>query len=112
VFARRGDDVDTLQTRLTLLHSSPRRADLPPPQLLDTLRDYARRFPESFQLALYVDTLDANAKGEGEVAAGRIGRKAVEEALGTKKETGWWAARKTVDLREKRRLFLVCGPEP
>jgi len=118
VFASRGDDVTSLETRFTLLHSSPRPADLPPKQILAPLRDWAERYRRSFFLELFVDTVDPKGKSPDKLTVGRIGRQAVEKALlpRPEKETVWWrrlwTEKRTAELKEKRRLFLVCGPEP
>jgi len=114
VFSQPRDDVPAPRTRFTLLHSSPRPSDLPPGAILDTLRDYAQRHPDSFTLELFVDTAEPKVDG---LSVGRIGRKAVQNALVPRShKNSWWERLRegspNINLKERRTLFLVCGPEP
>ncbi|KAF5331545.1 hypothetical protein D9611_007643 [Ephemerocybe angulata] len=100
-------------TRFTLLHSSKRPEELPPPSLLQPLIDYAEQHPERVNVDLFVDTSDGSAASNLHVK--RIDRSAIESALGLIKPTpswwGWLWKQREPQASPKRRVFLVCGPE-
>ncbi|KAF8528986.1 ferredoxin reductase-like C-terminal NADP-linked domain-containing protein [Hysterangium stoloniferum] len=120
VLSGRGDGDTMPRTRFTLLHSSPTPADLPPRVIMDPLQAVAQKHPGSFALQVYVDTPDPKTgrRGLPRLATGRIGRKAVEEALlrrSANSEPWWrryWRSSRTAGTEGRKVLFLVCGPEP
>lgn len=84
--------------------------------MLDRLRAYAERHPDQLRLNFFVDQLDdvpATQSWGVAVAVQRIGKQAVTRAVGGA-EPSWWSRfiRRGVERRQKRVLFLVCGPEP
>ncbi|KAJ3550186.1 hypothetical protein NMY22_g605 [Coprinellus aureogranulatus] len=102
-------------TRFTLLHSSKRPEELPPSSLLKPLTDYAEQHPDRMKVELFVDTADGFASPSLHVK--RIDRPSIESSLGLVRETPSWLHRllwkpKEPELPPKRRMFLVCGPEP
>lgn len=105
-------------TRFTLLHSSRTPADLPPPQILDTLSTFASQHPEKFRLHLFVDHMDGSPshKIEQVLQAGRIGKPAIEQSLGLHNQGSWWnklfSKPGVATQSPKKILFLVCGPDP
>jgi cytochrome-b5 reductase len=107
-------------TRFTLLHSSRTPADLPPPNILDTLSTFASQHPAKFRLHLFVDSVDGSSSQsfKPELQVGLIGKPAIERSLGLQNTSHrpWW--NKIFSKPEVARplpnkiLFLVCGPEP
>lgn len=110
------------KTRFTLLHSSRAPRELPPPEILEPILTYAQTDPTRLRFSLYVDSLDGNnASGieQRVLQEGRIGRRALEAALGIDVDSPWWQRLyKSSGLtqrgspRDRKVLFLVCGPEP
>lgn len=108
------------RTRLTLLHSSPTPLDLPPPSILGPLQSFAQLYPELFSLRLHVDSMDQKASRSDlpRLALGRIGRQALENAVGhrsAKANLWWnrlWLSSRRQGTGSRKILFLVCGPEP
>jgi cytochrome-b5 reductase len=108
------------RTRFTLLHSSPTPLDLPPRSILGPLQLFAQLYPESISIQLYVDAMDPKASRVDlpRLALGRIGRKALEQAVAPRSvKTDWWWTKlwspsRRADVARRKILFLVCGPEP
>jgi cytochrome-b5 reductase len=93
------------RTRFTLLHSSRRPGELPPPAILQPLVTYAEENPNRFKLQLFVDSMDgSNVKTR--IRVGRIDKSAIENSL-RRRTWSWWG--RNVD--DRRILVLVCGPE-
>jgi cytochrome-b5 reductase len=110
------DDQKSTETRFTLLHSSRMPVDLPPPTILDPLLSYSASRPDRFRLRLFVDELDSSHR-KYDVQVGRIGKHVIEQSLGLCSETGFWrrisrkpALETTRDVKDRKILFLVCGP--
>ncbi|KAJ7117343.1 ferredoxin reductase-like protein, partial [Mycena crocata] len=101
--------------RFTLLHSSPTPSELPPPEILGPLKEYAEANPEKFALHLFVDRRDGEGRADiPSLHVGRISKSIVQQSLGLK--SVWWriffAQSSETSKVSTRRLFLVCGPEP
>ncbi|KAI0687212.1 ferredoxin reductase-like protein [Cytidiella melzeri] len=109
-------------TRFTLLHSSRVPGELPPPELLRPLKEYAQEYPDRLRLSFFVDVADgtsAQAVSMHEIRQGRIGKAEIAKVIGDGNgETWWWqrllrvALVKPTPLDDRKVLFLVCGPEP
>ncbi|KAG7097218.1 hypothetical protein E1B28_004589 [Marasmius oreades] len=104
----------TSSTCFTLLHSSKTEDELPPPAILDSLISYAKEHPSNFRVRLFVDTPAADIP---EAQTGRIGRVDIERSLRKDVSSSTWLGRllgqtEIPDLRQRKVLFLVCGPEP
>lgn len=101
-------------TRFTLLHSSRRPEELPPTYLLKPLTDYAEKEPDRLKVELFVDNCDEAPTSQLNVK--RIDRSAIESSLGmTKPKTSWWSGlwpSNESHVTPKRRMYLICGPEP
>ncbi|KAI0776121.1 ferredoxin reductase-like C-terminal NADP-linked domain-containing protein [Trametes elegans] len=110
------------KTRFTLLHSSRRPTELPPPELLRPLLQYSQAHPDRLRVSLFVDTPEGPAHPaapSSSLAVGRIGKGVLERATGA--STGsWWRTLfgRTANQRSqngaggKKVMFLVCGPDP
>ncbi|KAJ7283910.1 hypothetical protein C8J57DRAFT_748854 [Mycena rebaudengoi] len=101
------------KTRFTLLHSSPTPAELPPPEILGPLKEYAAGNPEKFRLHLFVDSRDGDVPADIPPAqVGRIGKPAIQQCLGL--NYSWWRIlfSRVPERPSRKILFLVCGPEP
>ncbi|TFK76180.1 ferredoxin reductase-like protein [Pluteus cervinus] len=103
------------KTRFTLLHSSPRVSELPPPQILGPLRQFSQDHPCRFRVSVHVDSLPDARHAASSIKVGRIGKKDIEHALSDNDSRPWWkqwftAAPPNIDNRKI--LFLVCGPNP
>jgi cytochrome-b5 reductase len=113
---------EPLRTRFTLLHSSPTPSSLPPAEILEPLREYASKRPDSFFLQLHVDSLDKDkdAAYRNKVKEGRIGKRQLEDTLRKRgiirPLPSWWDIWDLWVSNEhpqpRKVLFLVCGPEP
>lgn len=72
--------------------------------------------PERFKMFLYVDSAGDSKNNQAEVNTGRIGKTAIQKALG--QDTGNTWLRSLFGLGGKQVvkteniLFLVCGPDP
>ncbi|KAH8105938.1 ferredoxin reductase-like C-terminal NADP-linked domain-containing protein [Cristinia sonorae] len=109
-------------TTFTLLHSSNNPGELPPPELLEPMTSYAQKDPSRFRFSLYVDSLDGDntsAVDRRVLQEGRIGRRALELALGLDVDRPWWQRlfqssplTRRGNTKDRRILFLVCGPDP
>jgi cytochrome-b5 reductase len=109
-------------TKYTLLHSSRSPAELPPHAILQPLVSFAAKNADRFQLHLFVDALNGSedsTQSNYRLQVGRIGKAAIEGSLGLDCQTGFW--RRMLCLspaklspaavhRDRRILFLVCGP--
>ncbi|KZW04114.1 ferredoxin reductase-like protein [Exidia glandulosa HHB12029] len=111
------------KTHYTLIHSSPSTSTLPPPQLLDTLSAWARRYPRNLSLSLCVDARDLPDPPLGiKLHEGRVGSAVLDRALRrrslraqTDDAQSWWARvwpARSRPQTPRRVLFLVCGPDP
>jgi cytochrome-b5 reductase len=112
------DDQESSKTRFTLLHSSRTPVDLPPPTILDPLLSYTASRPDRFRLRLFVDELDSLHR-KYDLQVGRIGKNVIEQSLGLCRETGFWRrifrkpaleTTRSVNSKDRKILFLVCGP--
>ena len=112
----------TSRTRFTLLHSSRRPTELPPPEMLKPLLEYSQAHPDKLRLSLYVDAVDGSthpAVPSSSLSVGRIGKVAIERATGSENNS-WWqrvfgsskVTRSQDGGRGKKIMFLVCGPDP
>ncbi|KAF9263686.1 riboflavin synthase domain-like protein [Marasmius fiardii PR-910] len=104
----------TSSTRFTLLHSSKTHDELPPPAILEPLVSYAKEFSSNLRIRLFVDSSTSNVP---DAHIGRIGKGDIERLLQKEDSRPNWLGRllgrtETVDLRQRKILFLVCGPEP
>ncbi|KAJ3475978.1 hypothetical protein NLI96_g11473 [Meripilus lineatus] len=112
----------TAKTKFTLLHSSRTPGELPPPELLDPLLSCSHANPTRLKVSLYVDTVadgsTCPSAPSHTLRMGRIGKQAIEEALGLDDSCSWWRGwfgsrpGTRIDTTERKILFLVCGPEP
>ncbi|KAH9951675.1 ferredoxin reductase-like protein [Amylocystis lapponica] len=111
------------RTRFTLLHSSHTPDELPPPAMLEPLLAAAEGHPERLKLALHVDSLNGPMPPclrASDLQVGRIGKAAIEHALGSDDGSGrWWQYlrrkamhRQEPDSPNRKVLFLICGPQP
>lgn len=99
------------KTRFTLLHSSLCPEELPPDELLAPFRRFARDRPDRLRVALHVDQL---AGRNSDVVLGRIGRADIEKAAGVSNPPWyafWRSAAQTPAPRERKIMFLICGPD-
>jgi cytochrome-b5 reductase len=110
------DNQESSKTRFTLLHSSRTPVDLPPPTILDPLVSYSASRPDRFRLRLFVDELDSSHR-KYDLQVGRICKNVIEQSLGLCREAGFWrrifrrpALETTKSLKDRKILFLVCGP--
>ena len=118
MFASPAKSQGDVPTRYMLLHASKTPADLPPPSVLGALSKFASERPDIFKMHLFVgsipeDTLDATSNHP--LQMGRIGKAAIHHTLGLNdQDQSWWKFmwRKKGEQPQKRRLFLICGPEP
>ncbi|EIW62055.1 ferredoxin reductase-like C-terminal NADP-linked domain-containing protein [Trametes versicolor FP-101664 SS1] len=110
------------KTRFTLLHSSRRPTELPPAELLRPLLAYSQAHPDKLNLRLFVDSSEGPshpAAPSSTLAVGRIGRAAIEDAMGAGSKS-WWrslfgassSSRSLGNEAGKKVMFLVCGPDP
>ena len=117
------DNHEWRKTRFTLLHSSRTPGDLPPPTILDPLLSYSVSRPDRFRMRLFVDDLEGSNRKlsfKHDLQAGRIGKAAIEQSIGLSREIGFWrrilpiTSRETSSaastLKDRKILFLVCGP--
>lgn len=111
----------TTTTRFTLLHSSHKPSELPPPEILGPLIAYSQAHPERLRLSLFVGSREGPPHPtvpSSAVTVGRIGLDAVERATGSLDQS-WWrrlfggAGENRLPERgnSKRVMFLVCGPD-
>ncbi|KAI0677148.1 ferredoxin reductase-like C-terminal NADP-linked domain-containing protein [Trametes maxima] len=110
------------KTRFTLLHSSRRPAELPPLEILEPLVTYSQARPDQLQVSLYVDSSEGPshpAASSSDLVVGRIGRPAIERAIGVEAPSRWRSffskpskSRPHDRTGGKKVLFLVCGPDP
>ena len=112
--------------RLTLLHGSRSVAELPPPEYLDPLLDYARKHPDRLAVHIFVDEFPEKKSAlHYDVTHGRIDAQAIRDRLGLpdpRKPSFWkklWGSRASAHnntlqpfKREGKVLVSVCGPEP
>ncbi|KAK7060217.1 hypothetical protein VNI00_000982 [Paramarasmius palmivorus] len=102
-------------TRFTLLHSNRTPAELPPDAILGPLRSYAKENPDRFRLHLFVDSAESQGS-RADLQVGRIGKAQILGSLwnDSSKPSLWQRmfGGTQADLRERKILFLVCGPEP
>ncbi|KAI0719654.1 ferredoxin reductase-like protein [Cerioporus squamosus] len=108
------------KTRFTLLHSSRRPTELPPSEMLKPLIDYSQAHPDQLRLSLFVDAPDGPshpAVPSSSLTVGRIGKAAIERAMGFEKN--WWqrvlgsaTETRSQDGGRRKVMFLVCGPDP
>ncbi|KAJ7688470.1 ferredoxin reductase-like protein [Mycena rosella] len=98
------------KTRFTLLHSSPTPSELPPPEMLGPLREYAAANPQKFGLHLFVDRPEGGVPAD--VRLGRISKPEIQRCLGL--NTPWWRSMFAPSSEPPARkiMFLICGPEP
>lgn len=108
-------------TRFTLLHSSRVPSELPPPELLQPLVQYAESHPERLKLSFYVDMKDGSNAGAvalSDIQERRIQKADVYRTIYNSHQSAWWhkllrvASVKPTEATSKKILFLVCGPEP
>ncbi|VDC07305.1 unnamed protein product [Peniophora sp. CBMAI 1063] len=112
--------------RLTLLHGSRSIEELPPPEYLDPLIEYAEKYPDRLTIHLFVDEPPARSLTRNYVVThGRIDTQAIRDRLSLPdtKPPSWWArfwGGSASDpcragrpfKRDGKILFAVCGPEP
>ncbi|KAJ7638557.1 hypothetical protein FB45DRAFT_1132538 [Roridomyces roridus] len=95
-------------TRFTLIHASSTSSELPPPEILGPLENYAKENPDKFRLRLFVSKGDNRNDVYAEV--GRINKSTIKRSLGW--DTPWWRNIWGPSSPPTRKiLFLVCGPE-
>ncbi|KAI0375540.1 ferredoxin reductase-like C-terminal NADP-linked domain-containing protein [Pilatotrama ljubarskyi] len=110
------------KTRFTLLHSSRRPTELPPPEMLAPLLAYSHTHPDKLKVSLFVDSPEGPshpAVPSSFLAVGRIGKTAIEQAMGMSSQS-WWRnlfgtrsnPRSQDGVSGKKVMFLVCGPDP
>ncbi|KAM6495590.1 ferredoxin reductase-like C-terminal NADP-linked domain containing protein [Amanita muscaria] len=105
------------QTQYTLLHASKTPEELPPPCILDPLLKFSSECPDIFRIRLFVDSVPEDSPYVGNIPpsqVGRMGRAAIESSLDINNQNRSWLTtfwRKKPEQPQKRRLFLVCGPE-
>ncbi|KAI0353560.1 ferredoxin reductase-like C-terminal NADP-linked domain-containing protein [Trametes cingulata] len=110
------------KTRFTLLHSSRRPTELPPPEMLGPLLAYSHAHPDKLKLSLFVDSPEGPAHPavpSSSLNVGRIGKTAIEHATGAGSTSRWrslFGARSNPRSQDgvsgKKVMFLVCGPDP
>jgi cytochrome-b5 reductase len=103
-----------LKTRFTLLHSSRTPADLPPPFILQRLSSLAETNPDWFKLHLFVDSHDGS-KPCHKLHVARIDEKAIRTFGLDHRPDTWWrifCSPGGPGRKDRKRLFIVCGPEP
>jgi hypothetical protein len=78
------------------------------------LTEFAEKHPERLKVNLFVDAADEGHSSSLQVK--RIDRPSIESAAGlVKPVVPWWRklyGHRELELPPKRRMFLVCGPEP
>ncbi|KAI0832321.1 ferredoxin reductase-like C-terminal NADP-linked domain-containing protein [Trametes gibbosa] len=112
------------KTRFTLLHSSRRPTELPPSEILRPLVAYSQTHPDRLNLSFFVDSPDGPshpAVSSSSLTVGRIGKTAIEGAIGGGQRSWWrlgglFGAPANTRAQEtghgKKVMFLVCGPDP
>ena len=105
------------KTRFTLLHSSRKPTELPPPAILDPLISESKAHPERLSLSLFVDSaegLEHPSVTAKDLQVGRITESAIKRAVSSQSGRSWWGSLfgKSGSQEERKILFLVCGPEP
>ncbi|TFK27032.1 ferredoxin reductase-like protein [Coprinopsis marcescibilis] len=102
-------------TQFRLLHSSKNPEELPPSSLLKPILRFSKENPDRLKTNLFVDTSD-QASPDYDLSVTRINEEAVKKNLGIYRQPlSWWKTffnRSEPEPLPKRRLFLVCGPEP
>ena len=86
--------------------------------MMDFLNNVAEHHPDKFKFRVFVDSLGGQPESKllGNLTCERIGKSALQSALGTECNTPWWKglsrlqAAPTVN-RDRKVLVLVCGPE-
>lgn len=103
------------QTQFKLLHSSRRPEELPPPSLIKSLLKFSEENPQRLKVDLFVDE-DENKTSEYPLAVTRINEGEIKRSLGLVGNPSSLLknvfGKKEPEAAPKRRLFLVCGPEP
>ncbi|KAG8956752.1 hypothetical protein FRC04_000230 [Tulasnella sp. 424] len=125
VFTRTGDQKSSSEkvplprdTHFTLMHASRSVETLPPPVILDDLQKWARDNPDRLSLCLYVDAKEGDPSTSKDVRPGRINAKTIQEVREQRKLVKqptwleWLRGTATGPDRNKKVLFVVCGPEP
>ncbi|KAG9041622.1 hypothetical protein FS837_012020 [Tulasnella sp. UAMH 9824] len=125
VFTRKGNQQPSSEqvalprdTHFTLMHASRSVETLPPPAILDDLRMWARDHPDRLSLRLFVDPKKGDPGDSAGVHPGRIDAQTIQEVRQERKLVKqptwleWLRGTATGPDRNKKVLFVVCGPEP
>lgn len=105
------------QTRFTLLHSSRVPSELPPHDLLQNLAFSANAQSNRIKVHYFVDSFDGppnSSVPNEDLQLGRINRRAIDRVLGFESSASWWQRllkSNDTSRRDRKVLFLVCGPE-
>ena len=97
------------------MHSSRRPEELPPPSLLKPVLQFSQENPQRLKVDLFVDEDEAKSS-EYPLSITRINEDEIKRSLGVVEKSTSMLKRvfgnKEPVAAPKRRLFLVCGPDP